>query len=134
MSKAASAGKESWITQLDQEIDFLGENPWEYDLEIIVKGLFLSDGDSEPADIARKIVDCYDQNFLPSDPLIRFRDDKGIQPFLFAFWQAVFIAFARVIPCNDSNQEKLLRHGQHGILGVLFANMQATYRNSDATL
>lgn len=109
MSESASAGKEPWITQLNQEIDFLGENTWEYDLAMILKGLFLSDGDSDAADIARKIVNCYDQKFVPSDPLIRFRDDKGIQPFLFAFWQAVFIAFARIIPYNDSNQEKLLR-------------------------
>lgn len=73
MSESASAGKEPWITQLDQEIDFLGEDTWEYDLAMILKGLFLSDGDSDAADTARKIVNYYDQKFVPSDPLMTFR-------------------------------------------------------------
>ena len=107
MSEAVNVGKEPWITQLDKEIDILGEESLDYDLAIILKQLFLSDGDSTAADIARKIDNYYDQQFRLSDPLMRFQDDQGMQSFLFAFWQAVYIAFARVIPYNNNNQEKL---------------------------
>lgn len=109
MSEAVNVGKEPWITQLDKEIDILGKGTLEYDLAIILKQLFLSDGDSTAADIARKIDNYYDQQFRPSDPLMRFQDDQGMQSFLFAFWQAVYIAFARVIPYNNNNQEKLMQ-------------------------
>lgn len=109
MSEAVNVGKEPWITQLDKEIDILGNGTLEYDLAIILKQLFLSDGDSTAADIARKIDNYYDQQFRPSDPLMRFQDDQGMQSFLFAFWQAVYIAFARVIPYNNNNQEKLVQ-------------------------
>ena len=73
---------------------------------MILKEFLLSDG---KADIARKIDNFYDQELLPSDPLMRFEDDKGMQPFLFGFWQAVYISIAKLIPYNNSNQEKLVQ-------------------------
>lgn len=109
MSEAVNIGKEPWITQLDKEIDILGEGSLDYDLAIILKQLFLSDGDSTAADIARKIDNYYDQQFRPSDPLMRFQDDQGMGSFLFAFWEVVYIAFTRVIPYNNNNQEKLVQ-------------------------
>ncbi len=110
MSEAVNVGEEPWITQLDKEIDILGEEgSLDYDLAIILKQLILSDGDSTAADIARKIDNYYDQQFRPSDPLMRFEDDQGMGSFLFAFWQTVCISFARVIPYNNNNQEKLVQ-------------------------
>ena len=109
MSEAANAGKEPWITEVDNEISGWDDETCEYDIAMILKELFLSDGESTEADTAVKINDYYDQEFLPSEPLVRFEDDKRMQPFLFGFWQAVYIGFARFIPYNNSNQDKLVR-------------------------
>ena len=109
MSEAANDGKEPWITEVDNEISGWDDETCEYDFATILKEFLLSGGESTEADTARKIYDYYNQEFLPTDPLMRFQYDKRMQPFLFAFWQAAYIGFARFIPYNNSNQDKLVR-------------------------
>ena len=49
MSEAANAGKEPWITQLDEEISGWDDEMCEYDFAMIPKEFLLSDGKSTEA-------------------------------------------------------------------------------------
>lgn len=108
MSEAVNAGKKPWIAYLDKEASYWGEGMCESVLAIMLKDLLLSDSDSTAADTARLIDNYYEQEFLPSDPLMKFLDDKGIGGFLTTFYELVF-NLARLIPYNNSNQEKLVQ-------------------------
>jgi hypothetical protein len=88
-SEAGSATeKEPWLTQFDNEITDLGEGTSEYVLATMLKDfLLLSNSDSTniAADTARRIDNFQQQEYLPSDTLMRFQDDQGIGGFVYAF-------------------------------------------------
>lgn len=105
-SEAANLGEEPWITQFDDEINDLDEGAWEIDIARVLKQFLLSDGHSS-TDTARRIDDSYEQQFLPSDPLMKFKDDQGMEGFLSCFYEVVF-TLARLIPYHSSMQEKLI--------------------------
>ena len=107
MSEATSTDKEPWITVFDDEITEWGEGTFDHALGVTLKGYLLSDGDSAAADTARQIHIFYEQEHLHSDPLMKYEDDQGMGAFLSGFYEIVF-TLARVIPYNNSNQEKLV--------------------------
>lgn len=77
-------------------------------LLMMLKDFLLSDGDITAADTAHRINDFYTQEYFPSDPLMRFQEDRGMGGFLSGFWDAVF-TLGRLIPYNSSKQEKLVQ-------------------------
>lgn len=74
--------------------------------------LLLPEGDSTTlaADTARRIDNFQQQEYLPSDPLMRFQDDQGMGGFLSAFYEVIF-TLARLIPYNTGSfkQKKLVQ-------------------------
>jgi len=109
---AKTTEKEAWLIQFDAEMDEHGDGSCEFFFaEILKEFLLLPDGDPTTlaANTAREIVDFREKDFLPSDPLMRFRDDQGWGGSLHAFYMTVF-GLARLIPYHDScKQDKLIR-------------------------
>ena len=60
----------------------------------------ISPNDSVAADISRLIDTYYWGNLLPSDPLMRFQDDKGMGGYLNCLWELIF-DIAKRVPYND---------------------------------
>jgi hypothetical protein len=114
MSQAAAntTEKEPWLVRFDTEIDEHGDRSCEFFFAEILKDfLLLPDGDATTlaANTAREIVEFREKDFLPSDPLMRFKDDQGWGGFLHAFYMTVF-CLARLIPYHDScKQDKLVQ-------------------------
>jgi hypothetical protein len=82
MSEAANAtGKEPWLTQFDDEISESGEGSSGFFYAEMPKDfLLLPSGDSTTlaAETARHIEEFQKQDYLTSDPLMRFQDDQGM--------------------------------------------------------
>jgi len=50
----------------------------------------------------------YSKNFLTADPLVKFKDDKGMEGYLWTLYQLIF-DMGRLIPFNDTKQAKLVK-------------------------
>jgi hypothetical protein len=82
MSEAANAtGKEPWLTQFDDEISESSEGSSGFFLAEMPKDFLLPSGDSTTlaAETARHIEEFQQQDYLTSDPLMRFQDDQGMR-------------------------------------------------------
>lgn len=108
MGEAFNAGNEPWTTSFEKEISDWGEETSEYVLAHILKEFLLSDGDSTAAETASRIAGVYDEDYLPSDPLMKYEDDKGMGGFLSDFYDVIF-TLARLLPYHSSNQDKVVR-------------------------
>ena len=100
--------KEPWLAYLEGEIASCGEDSYNAEFATIMRSLLLSLENSAPADTARRIDTYYWEEYLPSDPLLRFQDDKGIGGFLNFLYELVF-DMARLVPYDDSKQDQLLQ-------------------------
>ncbi len=104
-----SEAEDPWSSQLEQELIYWVEGTLEYDLAVILKeNLLLSDGEPAAADTALLIDDYCESEYLTSDPLMKFEDDRGMGSFLSGFYDVMF-SFARLISYKDHGQEKLVR-------------------------
>ncbi len=72
-----------------------------------MKDFLFSDDDSAAADTAHRIDNYYEQEVLAGDPLMRFKEDKGMGGYISAFCEVVF-TLARLIPYNSPHQDKLI--------------------------
>ncbi|KAK7937804.1 uncharacterized protein PG986_014672 [Apiospora aurea] len=57
---------------------------------------------------AQQVDDLYSNEYLPSDPLMKFQDDKGMGGFLSCLYEMVF-DLARAIPHEDDLQDRLVQ-------------------------
>ncbi|PGH10123.1 hypothetical protein AJ80_07573 [Polytolypa hystricis UAMH7299] len=73
----------------------------------MLKSLLLSNDKSKVKDIAEDIDAYYSNVYLPSDPLIRFQDDKGISDFLAGMY-GVVLQLGRFISYKDARQDTLV--------------------------
>jgi hypothetical protein len=73
---------DSWIVWLDEESADYGENSYEHEMNTIMKNFLQSSSTTAAADAARRFDTYYAEEFLPSDPLMRFKEDKGMAGFL----------------------------------------------------
>ena len=106
--KERVSSQEPWFAYLEEEIVSCGEGTFECDLDNIMKDFLISKCDPAAPETALRIVTYYWENYLPSDPLMKFEDDKGIAGFLNHLYELVF-AMARLIPYNDSRQDMLVQ-------------------------
>ena len=107
MSNGANADN-GWITLFDEETSDWGEGTCEHALSVMLKDYLVSDGDSIAVDTARRLHGFYEQDYLISDPLMKFEVDQGMGGFLSSFYEIIF-TLARLIPYNCSEQDKLVR-------------------------
>jgi hypothetical protein len=99
---------EPWIAFIDDEIEEYREQyPPLSDLNKIVKEMLLSQSDTAAADAARELDANYSTKYLTVDPLVRFKDDKGMESYLWTLYQLIF-DMGRLISFNDSKQTKLV--------------------------
>lgn len=105
----SEAAATPWIQCLDE---ILQENPDSSEARIskILRQMLSSSlqDDFTPAEAARQIDDYYQNNYLPSDPLMKFQDDKGMGGFLSGLYEMVF-DLARAIPHDDELQNCLVQ-------------------------
>lgn len=100
----AADSDQPWVVFLDGEI---ADPTSDQELAQVLKRAFLSDEESAPAQAAQQIDALYEKEFLPSDPLMRFQDDKGMAGFLNnLYWFVTELAL--VIPYNHSGQDILV--------------------------
>ena len=102
----ASVQKE-WINYIDLLIDEESDDDAFVHLANLVKSLLLSTSETAARDTAAAIDAYYEKEFFPSDPLMRFEEDKGMTSFLLELWEIVF-SLARVIPYDDDAQVTLV--------------------------
>jgi hypothetical protein len=108
IQNASSGTREPWVVYLDDEIEESGEDSSEDDLSKIMKRLLLSTSENAAADAAREFDEYYSQQFLPSDPLMKFSDDKGMGAYLWGLYQLIF-DMGRLVPYNDTKQTNLVQ-------------------------
>jgi hypothetical protein len=105
---ASSSTREPWIVYHDEDIEESGEEPSEDDLAEIMKRLLLSTSENAAAEAARGFDQYYSQHFLPSDPLMKFSDDKGMETYLWGLYQLIF-DMGRLISYKDTKQTNLVQ-------------------------
>lgn len=98
---------EPWIEFLDDEIVNADPDTPEHDLPKIFRQALLSENESSPSETAKQIDTYYQETYLPSDPLLRFQDDKGMSGFLNSIYDLVF-ELATVIPYHHHLQNVLV--------------------------
>ena len=103
---SSSSTKPPWLSFLEEEISASDEEPVIDSIGSVLKSLLLSPSETTAADAARLINAVHWEKMLPSDPLMRFLDDKGIGGFLGCLWELVF-DIAKRIPYNDPGQDSL---------------------------
>ncbi|WYZ36950.1 hypothetical protein EsH8_II_000456 [Colletotrichum jinshuiense] len=96
-----------WIQHLDEELsqsqpDVLGNG-----LCLILRRLVLSTNDSAATDAAQQVDEYYCDHYLPSDPLLKLEDDKGMEAFLNTLYGLVF-ELACLVPYNHDLQQLLV--------------------------
>jgi hypothetical protein len=99
--------KDRWVAYLDEEIAFNDEDTLDHYLATIIKDLLLVNNYTAVADVARQIDAYYSGEFLRSDPLLKFQDDKGMEIFLSILYRLVF-DLAELISYKDSRQDTLV--------------------------
>lgn len=79
MNEAAKTEKEPWTIQLDVELSRWGEGTCQDLFALILKDFLLFQIATPPVvDTARRVDDFYEQEYLPADPLIQVKDDRGM--------------------------------------------------------
>ncbi|KAL8722778.1 MAG: hypothetical protein Q9225_000789 [Loekoesia sp. 1 TL-2023] len=96
-----------WIARFDENIRRWGAKTCQHALGTMLKDSLLSDGDLAAANTVHQIDSFYQQEYLTSDPLLKFKDDQGMERFLNGFFEAVF-TLASLLPYADPNQGKLV--------------------------
>ena len=108
MSHANGIDQEPWIVVFDEERNLSDESTHEAALGNIVKDFLLSDDkDAMAPNTAQRIQNYYDQEYLLTDPLLKFEDDQGMGEFLSVFYNIILL-LARLIPYDNPTQQKLL--------------------------
>lgn len=97
-------GKEPWEAYLDGDNDSDEEDAPDPIYTAIFKDL-RQHGNTAP-EAARRINAFYAEKFLPSDPLMKFQDDKEMEAFLDVLYRLIF-DLARVIRYDDPKQDRL---------------------------
>lgn len=108
MGEVANVSNEPWTAQFDKELNDWTAEGVENAFAVVLKDFLLSDGDPTAAETAHEIDDLYTQEYLPSDPLLKFSDDQGMEGFLGDFYQ-IFFTLARLIPYDNSKQDRLIQ-------------------------
>lgn len=106
--KESAFSKEPWHAYLEEEIASCGEGTFECDLDNIMKDFLMSTSDPAAPDTALRIDTYYWKIYLPSDPLMKFKEDKGIAGFLYYLYELVF-DMARLVPYYDPKQDMLVQ-------------------------
>ena len=106
--KESASSKEPWFAYLEEGIASCGEGTFECDLNNIMKDFLISTSDLAALDTALRIDTYYWEYHLPSDPLMKFEEDKGIAGFLNHLYELVFDV-ARLIPYSDPRQDMLVQ-------------------------
>jgi len=107
-SISTSTSKLSWLLFLEEEINASEEGLVVRDMGTVLRSFLLSPSETTAADTARLINASYWEKLLPSDPLMRFKDDKGMGGFLNCLWELVF-DIAKRISYNDPTQDYLIQ-------------------------
>ncbi|KAI9765889.1 MAG: hypothetical protein M1840_007030 [Geoglossum simile] len=100
-------GTQSWIEYLDGEIAATEADSVTHCLAQIIRDTLLSTDESRAAGAAGRI-DTHYQEYLSSDPLLKFANDKGTAGFLNSLYELVFDV-ARLIPYRDALQDILVQ-------------------------
>ncbi|KAK8022594.1 hypothetical protein PG993_013361 [Apiospora rasikravindrae] len=96
-----------WTQCLDEILE-MDPDGIETGLSEVLRRLLASQSDAAPAEAAQQIDDLYSNDYLPSDPLMRFQDDKGMGGFLSCLYEMVF-DLARAIPYENDLQGRLVQ-------------------------
>lgn len=103
VTKRSDSG-EPWLALIDEELSLDPKGSLDHDLLQIFKDLLLSHGGTQViAEAARQIDGYYTSKFLPSDPLMRFQEDKGIAGFLAVLYRIIF-DLGRFLSYKDPRQ------------------------------
>ena len=103
----SSAIKKPWLVWIEAKVRHYGEDTVEASLLEIVKKLLISDNEKAPTVAAHQIDEFYQKIFLPTDPLMRFEEDKGWTEFLNTLYTMIFDVVERV-RWNDPKQDSLM--------------------------
>ncbi|KAJ9155244.1 hypothetical protein NKR23_g2103 [Pleurostoma richardsiae] len=79
-----------WIAFLDRTAEQSSPRGLDEGFCEIFRRLLLSADVSATAEAALQVDEFYRDTYLPSDPLMRFEDDKGMAEFLATLWESVF--------------------------------------------
>ncbi|KAI9772821.1 MAG: hypothetical protein M1840_008703 [Geoglossum simile] len=102
------SGTQPWTGYLDGEMPATEADSVAHCLVQIIRDTSLSTDESRAAGAARRIDTYYRDEYLSSDPLLKFSDNKGMASFLNSLYELVFDV-ARLIPYRDAEQDNLIR-------------------------
>jgi len=100
-----------WLVHLDEEVAYDKQRGETSTLTSIIRDLLVSypqDADQAVAEAARLVDADYYNNYLPSDPLLKGRDDEGMEGFLNSLCDIIFSTVRR-IPYDDSHQDAIVQ-------------------------
>ncbi|KDN66824.1 hypothetical protein CSUB01_03007 [Colletotrichum sublineola] len=97
-----------WIQFLDRELSQSTPEDVENGLCQIFRHLFTSPNASAATEAAQQVDGYYRDVYLPSDPFLKFLDDKGTAGFLNTLYELVF-DLARVVPYDHEQQQLLVQ-------------------------
>ncbi|KAK1969656.1 hypothetical protein LY78DRAFT_653834 [Colletotrichum sublineola] len=97
-----------WIQFLDRELSQSTPENVENGLCQIFRHLFTSPNASAATEAAQQVDGYYRDVYLPSDPFLKFLDDKGTAGFLNTLYELVF-DLARVVPYDHELQQLLVQ-------------------------
>ena len=106
--KGRNDGTQRWMEYLDGEMATTEADPVTHCLAQIIRDTLLSTDESRAAGAAHRIDAYYQDEYLPSDPFLKFSDDKGMAGFLNSLYGLVFDV-ARLIPYRDALQDTLIQ-------------------------
>ncbi|KAI2616247.1 hypothetical protein GGR54DRAFT_641672 [Hypoxylon sp. NC1633] len=78
-----------------------------HQLSKIIKHILRSGKESSPAETVLKIDSCYEETYSPSDPLLRFQDDRALVYYLYYLYVLIFEVVLS-IPHNHDLQDVLV--------------------------
>lgn len=102
---------EAWEAKLEKEIQDDSRNGVESSVPSILRDLLRSypqDGQQAAQDAARRINFDYRDKYLPSDPLLKGRDDEGMAGFLYHLY-LLSLDTARLIHYSSPEQDALVQ-------------------------
>lgn len=102
---------EPWREYIDEEIDYDKEAGDPMQMPLILRDMissFPEDGQAAAEAAARRINADYWENYLPSDPLLKGRDDKGVEDFLGRLCHLSF-HMGRLLRYDDTRQDAIVQ-------------------------
>lgn len=106
MAASTSDNKSSWLTWIGDEIAQCAKHDEDDHIPRILKDLLLDKID--PGQAAQKLDDYYWNTYLPSDPLMKYTEDKGAPTYLTSVYEYICDT-ARQLPYNDCLQDKMVQ-------------------------